>query len=305
MERTKQNTIEVSMTEEIKDIVIIGGGAGGLTMASVASQLGLKTVLIEKNQALGGDCLHYGCVPSKTLIHSAKIAYAMRTADTIGLTAVDVDIDIAKVNKRVQQVISTIQVHDDPERFRGYGCEVLFGEASFHDKQTVKFNDRLIKAKKIIVATGSRPMVPPIPGLKEAEYYTNETIFSMKQLPKHFVIIGGGVIGLEIAQAYRRFGSEVTIIEMLDNLLPSLGEEISNQLASILNNEGINLYLSMKVVRVDKENDETVVVCQNKDGKSIHLHCDTILVATGRQPNIEKLQLKEAGVDFNKNGIIG
>ncbi len=292
------------MTGEKKDIVIIGGGAGGLTMASVASQLGLKTVLIEKSHALGGDCLHYGCVPSKTLIHSAKVAHTMRTASTIGLTSVDLTVDIAKVNKHVQEVISDIQVHDDPERFRSYGCEILFGEAGFYDKQTVKINDKLIKAKKIIVATGSQPMVPPIPGLQDVTYYTNETIFSMKTLPKHFVIIGGGVISLELAQAYQRFGSKVTIIEMLETLVAPLGEEVGHQLAEILHDENINVCLSIQVIRVEKMDEETAVICQTKEGKEIRFYCDAILVAAGRTPNIKNLQLEKAGIQFNRNGII-
>ena len=173
-----------------RDIVIIGGGAAGLVVASVASQLGLKVTLIEKEDKLGGDCLHHGCVPSKTLIRAARVAALMRRGNEFGLPGFQPQVDLGKVNDHVQSVIDHIQQHDDPQRFRGYGCEVIFGAAEFTDPHTVRVKQQVIHARRFVIATGSRPFIPPIEGLSQAGYLTNLDLFSLRELPERLVVLG-------------------------------------------------------------------------------------------------------------------
>ena len=175
-----------------RDLVVIGGGPGGLVVASVASQLGLKVTLVEKSGRLGGDCLHSGCVPSKTLIRTARVAHLMRTAGRYGLAESHPDVDMNAVIDRVNAVVEDIQRHDDPERFRGYGCEVIFDSARFTGPNEIRVGDRLIRARRFVIATGSRPAIPPIPGLEETGFETNETLFRRRHLPRHLC---GGVRG--------------------------------------------------------------------------------------------------------------
>jgi pyruvate/2-oxoglutarate dehydrogenase complex dihydrolipoamide dehydrogenase (E3) component len=202
-----------------QDLVVIGGGPGGLVVASVAAQAGLKVTLIEKTPLLGGDCLHAGCVPSKALIHMARTAHTARRGVARGLLSAMPDIDFGKAIDHVNRVRETIQLHDDPERFRSYGCDVIFGAAQFTGKHEITVNDQTVTGKRFVIATGSMPSVPPIPLLEQAGFDTNETIFTRRTLPDHLAIIGGGPIGVELAQAFSRLGSRVTIIEMADRLL--------------------------------------------------------------------------------------
>lgn len=287
------------------DIVILGGGAGGLNVASVASQLGLATILIEKANRLGGDCLHYGCVPSKTLIHSAKVAQLIKTADQFGLSKQQCDVDLAKVNARVREVIEHIQQHDDPKRFESYGCEVIFGSGKFLNENTVQVNGEVIKAKKFIIATGSRPIIPALPFIENIPYYTNESIFEAAQLPKHLVILGSGAIGLEMAQAYRRLGSQITIIEKHEKLLPKIDRDITDQLQTVLMYEGIRFYFSTAIKGCKKIGANIIFDCSSKLHGDIEVTGNVLLIATGRTPNIETLNLDKAGVNVdNRNGII-
>ena len=213
-----------------RDLVVIGGGTGGLIVTSVAAQLGLKVTLIEQHEKLGGDCLHTGCVPSKTLIHAAKVASMMRRANEYGLKSVEPEIDLAQISDHVQSVIEQIQPHDDPERFRSYGAEVIFGHASFTDPHTIEVNGQAIHGRRFVIASGSSPFIPPVDGLDKVSFLTNESIFSLRQLPKRLIVLGGGAIGVEMAQAFARLGSAVTIIERLPHLLPLEDSDISDQL---------------------------------------------------------------------------
>ncbi|VAW93055.1 Mercuric ion reductase [hydrothermal vent metagenome] len=282
-----------------RDLVIIGGGAGGLTVASVAAQLGLKVTLIEKEDKLGGDCLHYGCVPSKTLIKSAKVASLMRRAAEFGLDTVNVKIDLAKVNDHVQSVIEHIQHHDDPERFRGYGCEVIFGHAEFIDAYSVKVNEQVIKGKRFVLATGSQPFIPPIRGLEEAAYLTNIDLFSLRELPERLVVLGGGAIGLEMGQAFARLGSKVTILQRGERILPQEDPELSDALHKALVAEGIIIHTSTDAKRIYKSNEVTTIECNS----GLKLETDKILVATGRKANTDNLGLDAAGVNVTRRGI--
>jgi len=282
------------------DLVIIGGGAGGLVVASVASQLGLKVTLIEKELNMGGDCLHHGCVPSKTLIRSAKVASLLRRAQEFGLPTINFNVDLAKVNERVQSVIDKIQPHDDPERFREYGCEVLVGEtAEFVTSHSVRVGERVIHGRRFVIATGSRPFIPPIDGLEQAGYLTNLDVFSLKKLPQKLVVLGGGPIGLEMAQAFSRLGSQVTVVEMLPHLLPQEDPEVSDALRSVLEREGITIHTGTSAERVRRENELRIVECSN----NITVEADQILVAVGRRANVDNLGLEAADIKFSERGI--
>jgi pyruvate/2-oxoglutarate dehydrogenase complex dihydrolipoamide dehydrogenase (E3) component len=282
-----------------RDLVIIGGGAGGLVVASVAAQLGLKVTLIEKADKLGGDCLHYGCVPSKTLIHAAQVASLMRRGPEFGLPACDPDVDMGSVADHVQAVIDRIQLHDDPERFRVYGCEVLFGPAAFIDPHAVQVNGQVIRGRRIVIATGSRPFIPLIEGLAATGYLTNEDLFSLRELPARLVVLGGGPVGLEMAQAFARLGSRVTLVERLQHLLPQEDTEVADALHEQLESEGIVVHTATTVERVAKDDSATQVLCNG----GLAFVADALLVAVGRRPVVEGLGLDAAGVVHDAKGI--
>ena len=237
-------------TEAIKaDIAIIGAGSGGLSIASGAAQLGLKVVLFEKGK-MGGDCLNYGCVPSKALIAAAGAAHGARTAQRLGVTVEAVNVDFAAVMKHVRKTIEAIAPVDSQERFEGLGVRVVREAARFIDHQTVASDSVSVTARKIVVATGSTAAVPPIPGLADTPYLTNETIFSLTELPMRLLVLGGGPIGVELGQAFRRLGSEVAIIEA-DKLLGREDPELAAIVIDQLRSDGIALHSGSKAVRVE------------------------------------------------------
>lgn len=282
-----------------QDLVVIGGGPGGLVVASVAAQVGLKVTLIEKSASLGGDCLHTGCVPSKALIHMARTAHATRAGVSQGLLSSMPAIDFGKAIDHVNHVIARIQVHDDPDRFRDYGCDVRFGAARFISPHEVTVAGETIIGKRFVIATGSIPAVPPIPLLEQAGFDTNETIFKQRSLPEHLAVIGGGPIGVELAQAFGRFGSKVTIIEMADRLLINEDRAASLLLQEILEQQGIEIITAVQVAGIHREGDSRQLTLSNN--KTID--CDRILVATGRRPVVHDLGLEAAGVEFGRRGI--
>ena len=282
-----------------QDLVVIGGGPGGLVVASVAAQVGLRVTLIEKSSRLGGDCLHSGCVPSKALIHMARTAHAARTGVRQGLLSNMPDIDFGKAIDHVNRVIEKIQVHDDPERFRSYGCEVRFGKATFTSQHAVDVDGETIAGRRFVIATGSMPAIPPIPLLEKAGYDTNETIFKQRSLPEHLAVIGGGPIGVELAQAFARFGSKVTVIEMADRLLINEDKAVSLQLQEFLEAEGILIVTGVQVAGAHREGEARQLRLSN----NMTIDCDRILVATGRRPVVHDLGLETAGIDFDRHGV--
>ena len=287
------------------DMGIIGGGAAGLTVASGAAQLGAKTLLVEKEASLGGDCLHFGCVPSKTLIRSAHVYHLMRNAQRFGLPNVDVPpVDFKQIAGRIKQVIETIQHHDSEERFCGLGAKVQFGTAAFIDEHTIAMDGKQISAKNWLIATGSSPVVPPIPGLQDADYLTNKDIFSLDTLPQALLILGAGPIGIEMAQAFNRLGAEVTVVDRSDQILGKEDQDMADELMSVLQNEGIRFYLSASVESVKEKQNTKFVKIIDETGEERRLKAQAILVAMGRTPNVEDLGLDNIGIAYDRRGII-
>lgn len=286
---------------ERRDLIIIGGGAGGLVIASVAGQLGLKVTLIEKAKALGGDCLHHGCIPSKSLIKTARVAHWLRKADEFALPTCTTPIDLGEINTQIQTIIERIQQHDDPQRFRSYGCEVLLGEpARFVTPHTVRVGERRLEGRRFVIATGSRPFIPDIPGIARTDILTNENLFSLTSLPETLAVIGGGPIGLELGQAMSRLGSRVTLLQRGPQLLPGEDSELVALLQEQLIGEGIRIRTNSAIERIEKNIDHYELI----DQQYKPIRVNNILAATGRQPNIEELNLEAADVDYTPRGIV-
>ena len=230
------------------DMGILGGGAAGLTVAAGAAQAGAKVLLVEKEGRLGGDCVYYGCVPSKTLIRSAQVYHLMKNADRFGLPEMTLRRpDYREVAKRIQSVISTIQKYDSEERFCNLGAKVEYGNASFVDEHAISLDGKRHSAKHWVIATGSSAAIPPIEGLKETPYITNKEIFSLEKLPGSMVIIGGGPIGIEFAQAFTRLGTKVTVVEFLGQILNADDRDMTDVVMSVLKDEGVEFYLDSAV----------------------------------------------------------
>jgi pyruvate/2-oxoglutarate dehydrogenase complex dihydrolipoamide dehydrogenase (E3) component len=286
------------------DIGIIGGGAGGLTVASGAAQLGAKTLLIEKEPHLGGDCLHYGCVPSKTLIRTAQAYYVMKNSQSFGLPSVNLPpVDFSRVRERIQSVIATIQKHDSEERFCGLGAKVAFGEPKFVDDHSIQLNGRVFSAKAWVIATGSSPDSPPIEGLDKTPYITNKDIFSLDRLPDSMIVLGAGPIATEMAQAFCRLGTKVTVIQRSGQILSKEDKDMAEEVMAVLASEGVTFYLNTSVLGVKDLGIEREVMIKDKEGATKSLRAEKILVAMGRDPNVKGLNLEEIGVQFDRKGI--
>jgi pyruvate/2-oxoglutarate dehydrogenase complex dihydrolipoamide dehydrogenase (E3) component len=283
------------------DICVIGGGAAGLSVAAAAAAFGVPTVLVEKNR-LGGECLHTGCVPSKALLAAAKRAAEMRHSDAFGMHAVEVRVDFAKVIAHVRATIAAVAPADSPERFRGLGVRVIEGEARFKDRRTLAVgSDIEIAARRFVVATGSAPAVPNIPGLNEGGYFTNETIFGMTELPSHLVVIGAGAVGLELAQAFRRLGSGVSVVDVG----PALAQddpECADIVLAQLEREGVTVRTGVTVTRIAHAVGHVGVAIEHA-GKDEMVGGSHLLIAAGRTPVLDGLDLKAAGIRYDGRGI--
>ena len=286
------------------DIGIIGGGAAGLTVASGASQLGAKTLLIEKEKVLGGDCLHYGCVPSKTLIRTAQVYHLMKNSRAFGLPAVQVPaVDFQAVKKRIQSVIGTIQKHDSEERFCSLGAKVEFGEPSFADEHSVRLNGKPVSAKNWVIATGSSPSIPATEGLDQTPYITNKEIFYLDRLPSSMAILGAGPIAIEMAQAFSRLGTRVYVVQRSGQILTKEDKDMADEIMRVLSSEGVTFHLNVSVLRLKDLGSEKEIILKDGEGKSLSLKAERILVAMGRDPNVKALGLEAIGVEFDRKGI--
>jgi pyruvate/2-oxoglutarate dehydrogenase complex dihydrolipoamide dehydrogenase (E3) component len=287
------------------DIGIIGGGAAGLTVASGAAQLGAKTLLVEKEDELGGDCLHYGCVPSKTLLKSAHIYHLMKNSSRFGLPPVKVPpIDFSEVSKRIKSVIAAIQHHDSKERFCKLGAQVEFGRARFTDDHSINMNGQTYSARTWVIATGSSPIAPPIKGLAQTPYITNKEIFYLDRLPESLIILGGGPIGAEMAQAFCRLGSKVAVVDMAPQILIKEDADLADAVKEVLTSEGVEFHLNSSIEEVNGLGREKEVKIKTGTGSMISLKAETILVSLGRAANTDDLGLEDIGINFNRQGII-
>ena len=286
------------------DIGIIGGGAAGLTIASGAAQLGAKTLLVEKERELGGDCLHYGCVPSKTLIKTAHVYHLMKNGPQFGLPEINLPpVDFSAVSERIRSVIAVIQKHDSVERFCKLGVKVEFGEPEFSDEHAINLGAKSISARTWVIATGSSSAVPPVAGLNETPYLSNRDIFSLKKLPTSLIILGAGPIATEMAQAFCRLGSKVTVIQRSGQILSKEDHDLAAIVQQVLAAEGVNFQMHSSIVRVKDLGHEREVVVKNREGETLSLKAEAILVAMGRTPNVAGLGLEKIDVSYDRKGV--
>lgn len=289
------------MVQVIKaDLCVIGGGSGGLSVAAGAAQMGARTVLIERGE-MGGDCLNTGCVPSKALLAAAKHAWRRGQGAAFGLDDCSSEVDFARVNAHVRGVIDAIAPNDSVARFEGLGVIVVKDHARFKDARTVIAGRKEIRARRFVIATGSHPALPPIPGLDTVPVFTNETIFSNTVCPQHLIVIGGGPVGMEMAQAHRRLGAKVTVIEaakVLSKDDPELVAFVTDRLAQ----EGVEIIEGANVTRVEGEAGH-IAVTIGEGGDARVVSGTHLLVATGRRPAVEGLDLDKAGIEWDRHGI--
>ncbi|MDP1725008.1 MAG: FAD-dependent oxidoreductase [Alphaproteobacteria bacterium] len=284
------------------DFCVIGAGSGGLSFAAGAVQMGASVILVESGK-MGGDCLNYGCVPSKALLAAAKMQHHFQEATVFGLKADKLSVDFKKVHAHIQKIIANIAPHDSVERFESLGVNVVQEKGIFVDQDTLATDHYLIQAKRFIVATGSIPFVPPISGLSSIPYLTNETIFDLDVLPEYLVIIGGGPIGIEMAQAFIRLGSRVTVLEAFV-ALPKDDPQMTSKLKEILIQEGIEIKEYVIINSIISKDNTIYFSYNDADNNMVELQASHVLVATGRRPNIGALNLAAAKINASPQGIV-
>ncbi len=284
------------------NMAVIGAGSAGLVAAYIAATVKAKVVLIEKHK-MGGDCLNTGCVPSKALLRSAKILSYVRRAGEFGFKEGNINFDFAEVMERVQRIIRKVEPHDSAERYTALGVDCIQGEAKITSPYVIEVNGREITSRSIVVATGARPFVPPIPGIDSVDYLTSDNVWDLRELPERLVVLGGGPIGCELTQAFARLGSRVTQVEMLPRILIREDEEISAMVKKRLIEEGVDVRTGHRAKEVVVEAGEKFLVC-DRDGETVKIAFDEILVAVGRAANAKGFGLEELGVRLNKNGTI-
>lgn len=289
------------MAEAVRtDLCVIGAGSGGLAVAAGAVQMGASVVLIEQGK-MGGDCLNYGCVPSKSLIAAGKAAHLIRHAGRFGVNGHEPEIDFLRVHDHVKGVIAAIAPHDSQERFEGLGVRVIRAHGRFVGPREVGVDGQRVRARKIVVATGSSPAVPPIPGLVEVPHLTNETIFDLTERPQHLIVIGGGPIGCELAQAHRRLGSEVTILELF-TVLPKDDPAAVDVVRRQLQADGVQVCEQVDVKKIEPDGNG-IAVAITEGGLERRIGGSHVLVAAGRRANVDGLDLEAAGIDYDAKGI--
>jgi len=283
-------------------IIVIGAGSAGLTVASGCKMLGAKVALIEAD-AMGGDCLNTGCVPSKAFLQCTHLAKEVQGAEKFGINTGVTSVNISKVMDHVRKSIESIAPHDSIEKYEKMGVDVFLGRGEIAGKHSVKVGDIILTGKSIVIATGSTPYVPPIKGLSDVDYLTNNNIFDLVSLPKHLVVLGAGPIGLELGQGFRHLGSDVTMIDMAPDIFGNDDIEVSNLMKDLLTKEGIVFHLNSKIKEVKTDGNQKVVVTEH-DGKLLEIAGDKILVSLGRKPLTSGLGLDSVDIQLNKKGYI-
>jgi pyruvate/2-oxoglutarate dehydrogenase complex dihydrolipoamide dehydrogenase (E3) component/uncharacterized membrane protein YdjX (TVP38/TMEM64 family) len=284
------------------NLVVIGAGAAGLVSSYIAAAVKAKVLLIERHK-MGGDCLNTGCVPSKALIRAARLMADAANASKLGLTDTEIRFDFAKVMERVQSVIALVEPHDSVERYTSLGVDCLHGSATLRSPWEVEVDGKRISARSIIIATGARPLVPKLPGIDEVAYLTSDTLWNLRELPKRLLVLGGGPIGCELAQAFARFGSKVTIVEMANKLLPREDSDVSDELRTVFEREQITLALGLKAVRLERSGNGGALIASNEQGEQ-RFEFDQIIMALGRKANTEGFGLQELGITLSERGTI-
>ena len=289
------------MSDTLKvDLCVIGGGSGGLSVAAGAVQMGASVALVERHK-MGGDCLNYGCVPSKALIASAHEAASHRSSGDFGIDQHEPGVDFSKVHTHVHGVIGAIAPHDSVERFEDMGVTVLQGAAQFTGKLEIEVNGQKVRAKWFVISTGSRATAPPIPGLDATPFLTNETVFDLKAAPAHLIVIGGGPIGIEMAQAHRRLGCKVTVLEMF-GIMGKDDPDLVQVVRKRLLEEGVDIREAIKINQV-AGSDGKITVTIEADDKTEQVEGSHLLIAAGRAPVTDGLELDAAGIAYDKKGI--
>ena len=289
------------MPKHEANLVVIGAGSAGLVSAYIAAAVKAKVILIERHK-MGGDCLNTGCVPSKAILRSAKVAALMRRADEFGIESVPVKPVFKKVMQRVQNVVAAIEPHDSVERYTELGVECVKGEAQIIDPHTVRVGTREITTKSIIIAAGASPFIPPIEGLDKIKYLTSDTIWQLRELPKRLVVLGGGPIGCELSQAFSKLGSEVTMVEMADQIMGREDADVVEVVSKRFAQDGIRVLTGHRAVKVT-DGRERLLHCETAGGQ-IEIPFDALLVAVGRKANTEGMGLASLGIELRKNGTV-
>ncbi|HYI11757.1 MAG TPA: FAD-dependent oxidoreductase [Thermoanaerobaculia bacterium] len=287
---------------ETFDVVVLGGGTAGLVTASGCARLGRKVALIER-EALGGDCLWTGCVPTKALVASAKLAHQMRHAAAYGIEPVTPRVSPKAILDSMREQRRIISRHDDPEKFRKLGIDVIEGNAKLTGGNEVEVGGRQLRGKDIVIATGARTAIPPVEGLKENGFLDHVSFLAQDEIPPSILILGGGYIGVEFAQMFARFGSRVTVVEMLDEIINKEDAEVISRVRQILTGEGIELFTSWAVKSVRRDGNKKIARIEEKQGESREIAVDEIFVASGRRGNTENLGLEEAGVKVERSWV--
>ena len=281
------------------DLVVLGGGTGGIVASLIAARAGARVALVERAR-VGGDCLWTGCVPSKSLLAAADLAHRMRHAETVGIGPAEPEIDFSAVMEHVQRAIRVIEPQDSPERLRREGVNVFQAEGRFEDSRTIAADGAKLRFRRAIVATGSRPLLPPVSGLSAAEPLTSDSVWELRELPERLVVLGGGPIGCELGQAFARLGSRVTLVELADRLLLQEEPRASRLIAERLRNGGVDVRVQQRAVRAEPGN----LIVEDADGSEEAIAFDRILVATGRAPRTEGTGLERAGVRVDARGAV-
>ncbi len=281
------------------NMISIGAGAGGLVTSYIGAAVKARVALIEKHK-MGGDCLNTGCVPSKAILKSAKIAKIIRNAKKYGLEEIDPKINFQNVMNRVHQVIKEIEPHDSVERYTNLGVECFQGNAKIISPWEVEVNGKVLTTKNITIATGASPFTPPIPGLDQVPYLISENLWDIKELPKKFLVVGGGPIGLEMAQAFQNLGSQVTVLEMSPRIMMKEDEDVSHEVSEHLKKDGIDLLVNTKLEKFSKENNSNFAYLSSGE----RIEFDNVLLAVGRRANVQGFGLEELGIELNQNGTI-